>query len=75
MYAEKGVGIQVANAVELEGVIKMVSRGEISINTKAYNAFIKEVAYKIDGKAVERTLEYITSCPLTPPSFAPQTKG
>jgi len=58
-YHKEGVAFQATNANELAYFINKINTGKLSINKKAYDNFIEKYAYKIDGNAAERTLNFI----------------
>jgi hypothetical protein len=58
-YHRLGVAFQVVNSDELYETIKLITQGEKKINQIAYNNFIKDYAFQIDGNAVSRTLAII----------------
>ncbi|MCD4726012.1 MAG: CDP-glycerol glycerophosphotransferase family protein [Bacteroidales bacterium] len=60
-YHKEGVAFQASNEQELRELIKDILSGKSSIDKKAYDDFISKYAYAIDGKAVDRTLEFIGS--------------
>lgn len=61
-YIKEGVGIPAHNAYELEQKLKGVLDGSIAIDQAAYESYISHYAYKIDGKAADRALNFIRSC-------------
>ncbi|NQT76308.1 MAG: CDP-glycerol glycerophosphotransferase family protein [Bacteroidetes bacterium] len=58
-YHKEGVAFQASNEQELREFIKDILSGELSNDKKAYDDFISRYAFAIDGKAVDRTLEFI----------------
>lgn len=57
-YIEKGVGVQATDDITLKKHVQAFLDGERKINRQAYDDFIRDYAYKIDGKAAKRTLEF-----------------
>jgi len=60
-YFKEGVAFQATNENELEMYIEKILSSELKINQEAYKRFISGYAYKIDGKASERCLNFIKS--------------
>ena len=60
-YIKEGVGISAHNQHELETKISGVLDGSIGIDKAAYESYIYRYAYKIDGLAADRALEFIRS--------------
>jgi hypothetical protein len=58
-YHSEGVAKQATNRDELESYIKQFCVGEISIDHSKYDQFIRNYAFRIDGKVTERVVEQI----------------
>ena len=60
-YHKEGVAFQATNSDEVKDYINRILSGKLSIDEEAYDKFISGYAYKIDGKASERCLNFIKS--------------
>jgi CDP-glycerol glycerophosphotransferase (TagB/SpsB family) len=60
-YHQEGVAFSVSNQNELRDCVINILDKKISIKAENQNRYISKYAYKIDGKAVDRTLQSITS--------------
>jgi CDP-glycerol glycerophosphotransferase (TagB/SpsB family) len=60
-FHESGVAFQATNADELKDYIFKILSGKLNINKEAYDKFVENYAYKIDGKVSERCIEFIKS--------------
>jgi chromosome condensin MukBEF complex kleisin-like MukF subunit len=58
-YHRNGVALQALNAEELKDLIDEILKGKININQNAYEEFINNYAYKIDGNVGRRCVEFI----------------
>ena len=58
-YHKEGVAFQATNDSELKNYIIKILKGDLCINQEAYDKYISRNAYKIDGKASERCLNFI----------------
>jgi hypothetical protein len=58
-YYKNGVAFQATNADVLNKYINDILSGNLRINEKAYNDFIDNYAFKIDGKVADRCLSFI----------------
>lgn len=58
-YHEKGIAFQTLNSLELEKNIREILDGNLSFNEEAYSNYIREFAFKIDGKTAERVIKAI----------------
>lgn len=58
-YHKEGVAFQATNDSELKNYIEKILKGDLSINQEAYDKYISRNAYKIDGKASERCVNFI----------------
>lgn len=58
-YAASGVCHQVHNETELKSTVKLILEGKLSIEEEKKTRFIRERAYRIDGKVTQRILEEI----------------
>jgi hypothetical protein len=58
-YHRNGVAFQALNAEELKDLIDEILKGKININQNAYEEFINNYAYRIDGNAAKRCIEFI----------------
>ena len=58
-YHKEGVALQAYNEKELEDHIASILNGNTGIDKEACERFISKYAFAIDGKASERTLEFI----------------
>jgi hypothetical protein len=58
-YHKEGVAKQATNPFELESYIKQFCNGELSIDYSKYDQFIRNYAFRIDGKVSERVVEQI----------------
>ena len=48
-----------SDASELENYFRKIISGNLTINKRAYDNFIANYAYKIDGKTSERVIHFI----------------
>ncbi|MDT8394162.1 MAG: CDP-glycerol glycerophosphotransferase family protein [Bacteroidales bacterium] len=60
-YIKEGVGFQATNAEEIKENIEGILNGNLKIDEAAYDNYISKFAYAIDGKAVQRVLQFIRS--------------
>nr|NQU94574.1 hypothetical protein [Bacteroidota bacterium] len=60
-YHASGVAFQATNGMELRKIIGGIVNRELTINQQAYNHFIDQYAYKIDGKSADRCIRMIRS--------------
>jgi hypothetical protein len=60
-YIKLGVGIYVSSTKELKIIYNKFLNKELVINEKSYDKFIYEYAYKIDGKVVDRIINFVSS--------------
>lgn len=58
-YCSEGVGLPSVNSQDIYKLLKEMQQDAYVPNNNKYEVFIKENAYKIDGKASDRTLAYI----------------
>lgn len=58
-YHKEGVAFQVTNATELTACIQNLTERNFKVNREAYARFIEKYAYKIDGQACKRAMQFI----------------
>ncbi len=58
-YNKEGVAFQVSQASQLQETIEKIINGQLGINEIAYNQYIKNYAYQIDGQASKRYWDII----------------
>jgi len=58
-YIREGVAFPAYNEADLQKTVSSLLNLELEINAEAYNKFIDQYAYKIDGKVVDRALDAI----------------
>lgn len=60
-YVREGVGMQAVNSEDIECCLKGIKKGLKVVNYDFYHEFVKNNAYKIDGKVAERCLKFYAS--------------
>ena len=60
-YHKEGVALQAVDSDDIRRFINGFKEKTLEINKSAYNQFIENNAFKIDGKAVDRCLEFFKS--------------
>ncbi|HAQ65682.1 MAG TPA: hypothetical protein DCR43_07515 [Bacteroidales bacterium] len=60
-YCSEGVAFQSTDVTSLGEIISGVLAGDLKIDMEAYARFIRKYAWVIDGKAAERSIDYIKS--------------
>ncbi len=58
-YIRLGIAHPAYNKADLENNIKNIITGKLNIDKRAYENFVRQFAYKIDGKVVSRVLNSI----------------
>ncbi len=60
-YHKNGVAFQASNSEELSNYIKGLMAGTLSHNQDAYNKYLQNQVYKIDGNVANRCIEIVKS--------------
>jgi hypothetical protein len=60
-YYKSGIALQATNNLELQQFVEMVVSGQYKINATKYELFIRNYAYRIDGKVAERIVAFLKS--------------
>ncbi|MBC8488802.1 MAG: CDP-glycerol glycerophosphotransferase family protein [Bacteroidetes bacterium] len=60
-YHKEGIAFQATNKEELKNIIENLLSGKSKINRSAYQNYIENYAFRIDGKVSERIIQFIKS--------------
>jgi CDP-glycerol glycerophosphotransferase (TagB/SpsB family) len=58
-YHEEGIAFQTSNSQELNAILVKLLEGKIDFNEEAYQNYIQQYAFRIDGKVAERAKDCI----------------
>lgn len=58
-YYKSGIALQATSLIELQNYLDSIITGKIDLNRSAYDKFIDDYAFRIDGKVCERYYDFI----------------